>query len=98
MGALSVVLLLQLYACFCVVFETGVDGGEVESRTSMYSGRLGVARFDCTMERWMEEITPEEVLRFRATCQKVYRLVTAEDMLVAKFAISRWYSANGSLS
>ena len=58
----------------------------------------GVSRFYGTLERWVEEITPEDVLRVRATCRKVYRSVTAEDMLVAKFAISRWYSANGSLS
>ena len=42
------------------------------------------------MEIWVEEITPEEMLRFRATCQEVHRFVTEEDMLVATFAISRW--------
>ena len=50
------------------------------------------------MQIWVEEITPEEMLRFRATCQEVHRFVTEEDMLVATFAISRWYSTNNSLS
>ena len=59
----------------------------------------GVSRFYSTMEIWVQEImAPEELLQFRETCWKVHRVVTAENMLVAKFAVSRWYSAHGSLT
>ena len=45
-----------------------------------------------------EIIAPEELFQFRVKCWKVHRVVTAENMLVAKFAVSRWYSAHGSLT
>ena len=98
MGALSVDMLVQLYACFCLVFDPSMEKDEVDYRTSMHSGCFAKSRFYSTMQIWVEEITPEEMMRFRATCQEVHRFVTEEDMLVATFASSRWYSANESLS
>ena len=75
-----------------------MEKNDVDYRTSTHSGCFAKPRFYGTMQIWVEEITPEEMLRVRATCQEVHRFVTEEDMLVATFASSRWYSANESLS
>ena len=45
----------------------------------------------------MKDMTPVDVLRFQAICREAHGL-SADDVLVAKFAMSRWYYAGGSLS
>ena len=91
-------ILFQLYDCFEVVFATDVEEEEVRQGTSMVAGCKEVFGLDGIVDIWMGDITPEEMLRFRATCRDVQRFATAEDVQVAKFAISRWLYAGGSLS
>ena len=47
---------------------------------------------------YIEEMTPVDVLQLRASCRVARDLVSADDVVVAKFAISRWYWAGGHLS
>ena len=90
-------ILVQLYDCFDIVFATGAEEEEVQQGTSMDSKCKEVFGLDGIVDIWMGDITPEEMLRFRATCRDVHRFATAEDVQVAKFAISRWLYAGGSL-
>ena len=64
----------------------------------MESGLLKVLTNGCTMHACMGGMMPMDVVRFLAICREVHGLVSAEDILVAKFAVSRWYCAGGSLS
>ena len=69
-----------------------------EEETPMGSGLLKVLTNGCTMHACMGGMMPMDVVRFLAICREVHGLVSAEDILVAKFAVSRWYSVGGSLS
>ena len=91
-------ILVQLYDCFDIVFASGAEEEEVRQGTSMDSRCKEIFGFDCIVDIWVGNITPEEMLRFRATCRDVHWFATAEDVQVAKFAISRWLYAGGSLS
>ena len=59
---------------------------------------LAVLSNGCTMQVFMEEMMPMDVLRLQVTCREVHGLVSADDVLVAKFAVSRWCCIGGSLS
>lgn len=64
----------------------------------MESGLLKVLTNGCTMHACMGGMMPMDVVRFLAICREVHDLVSAAEILVAKFAVSRWYCAGGSLS
>ena len=91
-------ILFQVYDCCDIVVATGAEEEEVRQGTSMDSRCKDVFGLDSIVDIWMEDITPEEMLRFRATCRDIHRFATAKDVQVAKFAISRWLDAGGSLS
>jgi hypothetical protein len=71
---------------------------EEEEETPMDNGLLAVLSTGCTVQACMEEMMPMDVLRFQVICREVHSLVSADDVLVAKFAVLRWYCAGGSLS